>query len=108
MHLLHIFDTQAWLVNRQMGAYIRLTFVQRTRDSRAKHWRRTRRRFEMTTITMSRETVRNPGMKPGLMGYVKAYLARSHAERQLRQLDDRLLADIGLKRTDISKSVWGQ
>lgn len=62
----------------------------------------------MTTITMSRETVRNPGMKPGLMGYVKAYLARSHAERQLRQLDDRLLADIGLKRTDISKSVWGQ
>jgi uncharacterized protein YjiS (DUF1127 family) len=26
----------------------------------------------------------------------------------LRQLDDRLLSDIGLKRTDISKAVWGR
>jgi uncharacterized protein YjiS (DUF1127 family) len=64
----------------------------------------------MTTITMTRETVRNHGItaKPGLMGSLKAYLSRSHAERQLRQLDDRLLSDIGLKRTDISKAVWGR
>jgi uncharacterized protein YjiS (DUF1127 family) len=66
--------------------------------------------FEMTTITMSRETVRNHGLSatPGLMGQIKTYIARNHAERQLRQLDDRLLADIGLKRTDIGKTVWGR
>jgi uncharacterized protein YjiS (DUF1127 family) len=62
----------------------------------------------MTTISMSRETVRNNGLSatPGLMGQFKTYLARSKAERQLRQLDDHLLADIGLKRADISKAVW--
>jgi uncharacterized protein YjiS (DUF1127 family) len=64
----------------------------------------------MTTITMSRETIRNHSIlaRPGLMGSLKAYLARTQAERQLRQLDDRLLADIGLKRNDISKAVWGR
>ena len=64
----------------------------------------------MTTISMGRETIRNHGLSatPGLMGSIKSYLARSHAEKQLRQLDDRLLADIGLKRADISKSVWGR
>ena len=63
----------------------------------------------MTTITMTREAVRNQGLagKPGLMGQLKTYMARTHAERALRQLDDRLLADIGLKRADISKSIWG-
>lgn len=64
----------------------------------------------MTTISLGRETIRNQGFgaAPGLMNSVKAYLARSRAERQLRQLDDRLLADIGLKRADISTSVWGR
>lgn len=64
----------------------------------------------MTTITYGREAVRNQGisMGAGLLGRVKSYLARSRAERQLSQLDDRLLADIGVKRTDISKAVWGQ
>ena len=63
----------------------------------------------MTTITLSRETIRNQGLSatPGLMSRVRAYLARSRAERQLQQLDDRLLADIGLNRGDISRSVWG-
>jgi uncharacterized protein YjiS (DUF1127 family) len=61
----------------------------------------------MTTISMSRETVRNPGFAAaGLMGQFKGFVARRAAERQLRQLDDRLLADIGLKRADISKAVW--
>ncbi|MBK8768945.1 MAG: DUF1127 domain-containing protein [Rhizobiales bacterium] len=41
------------------------------------------------------------------MNTVKAYFARTRAERQLRQLDDRLLADIGLKRADIARQVWG-
>ena len=63
----------------------------------------------MSTITYGRETVRNEGytMGSGLLGRVKTYLARSRAERQLTQLDDRLLADIGMKRSEISKMVWG-
>ncbi len=63
----------------------------------------------MTTITYGREAVRNEGfnMGAGLVGRVKTYLARSRAERQLAQLDDRLLADIGMKRSEISKMVWG-
>ena len=63
----------------------------------------------MTTITYGREAVRNgeTHMTSGLMGRVKAFLARSRAERQLAQLDDRLLADIGLKRSEIRRMVWG-
>jgi uncharacterized protein YjiS (DUF1127 family) len=68
------------------------------------------RRINVTTISMGRETSRNNSFSgtPGLMGQLKSFLARSHAEKQLRQLDDRLLADIGLKRADIGKSVWGR
>jgi uncharacterized protein YjiS (DUF1127 family) len=63
----------------------------------------------MSTITYGREAVRNEGfsMGAGLLGRVRTYLARSKAERQLAQLDDRLLADIGMKRSEISKMVWG-
>ena len=63
----------------------------------------------MTTITYGRETVRNEGfnMGSGLLGRVKSYIARSRAERQLASLDDRLLADIGMKRSEISRMVWG-
>ncbi len=43
----------------------------------------------------------------GMMRRLKSYLSRSRAERQLFQLDDRLLADIGVNRGDISRSVWG-
>ena len=64
----------------------------------------------MTTITYGREAVRNQGfsMGSGIMGRVKGYFARAHAERQLTQLDDRLLADIGLQRSDIATTVWGR
>jgi uncharacterized protein YjiS (DUF1127 family) len=64
----------------------------------------------MTTISMGRETIRNNGFSatPGLMGQLKSFVARNKAERQLRQLDDHLLADIGLKRADIGKTVWGR
>ena len=63
----------------------------------------------MTTITSGREADRNGGtpMTSGLMGRVRGFFARSRAERQLAQLDDRLLADIGLKRSEIHKMVWG-
>jgi uncharacterized protein YjiS (DUF1127 family) len=64
----------------------------------------------MTTINMGRATIRNQGLTatPGLMGVLKSYLARRHAEKQLYQLDDRLLADIGLRRGEITRSVWGR
>jgi len=61
----------------------------------------------VTTISMSREMVRNLGQGQGLLGSVKSYFARSRAERQLHLLDDRMLADIGLSRSDIARSVWG-
>ena len=63
----------------------------------------------MTTITYGRETARTDrtGMPSGIMGRVRNFLARSRAERQLAQLDDRMLADIGLKRSEITKMVWG-
>jgi uncharacterized protein YjiS (DUF1127 family) len=68
------------------------------------------RRLKMTMIGLNRETTRNFGSnnRVGVMSNIKTFLNRSQAERQLRQLDDRLLADIGLKRADISKSVWGR
>lgn len=64
----------------------------------------------MTTITYGREAVRNNGftMAPGFLGRVRSYLSKSRAERQLAQLDDRLLADIGMKRSDINRMVWGR
>lgn len=63
----------------------------------------------MTTTTYSRDTAYAGDNQPsiGLMGRLRTFLARSRAEQQLAQLDDRLLADIGLKRSEISRMVWG-
>ncbi len=63
----------------------------------------------MTTITYSRETAYTRGGKAssGLLARIRTFLARSRAEQQLSQLDDRLLADIGLKRSEITRMVWG-
>ena len=55
------------------------------------------------TTNLNRETIRNAGV----MGRMKTFLARSRAVRQLSQLDDRLLADIGVARGDINNRVWG-
>lgn len=68
----------------------------------------------MSTITYGREAAPAQGLRfvPRLLSKVSArvadYLARSRAERQLKQLDDRLLLDIGLKRSDIGPTVWGR
>lgn len=63
----------------------------------------------MTAITHRQDIVRTGdyGPRPSLSGRIRAYFARSRAERQLAQLDDRLLADIGLRRSEIHKMVWG-
>jgi uncharacterized protein YjiS (DUF1127 family) len=59
-------------------------------------------------MTMNRETVRNGNLNTnGVMGRMKSFLVRTRAERQLRQLDDRMLADIGIVRGEISNRVWG-
>ena len=42
-----------------------------------------------------------------IAGRVGNYVTRSRIERQLEQLDDRLLLDIGMKRSDIRRMVWG-
>ena len=71
---------------------------------RDEFWRRI-----MTMINVSRETTRNAGLtvKMGMMGKMKSFISRSRAEHQLQQLDDRLLADIGIARGEISSRVWG-
>ena len=56
----------------------------------------------MTSI-INRETVRNAGV----MGRMKTFLARNRAVRQLSQMDDRMLADIGVSRGDIEIRVRG-
>ena len=55
------------------------------------------------TNNLNRETDRNAGV----MGRMKTFFARSRAVRQLSQLDDRMLADIGVARGDINNRVWG-
>jgi uncharacterized protein YjiS (DUF1127 family) len=69
-----------------------------------------KRRLNMTTITYGREAVRNQGqtLGIGLLGRVRTYIIRSRAERQLTQLDDRMLADIGMQRSEISSLIWGK
>ncbi len=61
----------------------------------------------MTMISPNRETMHVSGSHNGLMGKVKGFLSRSRAERQLHQLDDRLLSDIGVTRGEITARVWG-
>lgn len=63
----------------------------------------------MNAASLRHEHLHADRMAPaaGLFGRVRSFLARSRAERQLAQLDDRMLADIGLKRSEISKMVWG-
>jgi uncharacterized protein YjiS (DUF1127 family) len=40
-------------------------------------------------------------------GGIRHFVTVSRAERQLESLDDRLLADIGLRRSEIHRMVWG-
>ena len=68
----------------------------------------------MTTMGFEREgsgaKVLNatPNFLSRIAGGVRGYLSRAEAERQLEALDERLLNDIGLKRSDIHHMVWGR
>jgi len=64
---------------------------------------------ETDMTTLAREAIISKPASPstGLMDRIRTFLARSRAEQQLAQLDDRLLADIGLKRSEITRMVWG-
>jgi uncharacterized protein YjiS (DUF1127 family) len=69
----------------------------------------------MTTTTIKRsdaETGSTLRFVPDFLGRIGAvvadYVNRSRAERQLADLDDRLLLDIGVSRSDIHAMVWGK
>ncbi len=67
----------------------------------------------MTTMSFDREgnagrTMSGlPNYLSRIAGGIRGYLTRAEAERQLESLDERLLNDIGLKRSEIRQMVWG-
>lgn len=62
----------------------------------------------MTLSSLEHETTRHANRGGGLLGRVQRIVSRTRAIRQLHQLDDRLLADIGLSRGEIESSVLGR
>jgi uncharacterized protein YjiS (DUF1127 family) len=69
----------------------------------------------MTTTTINRSGTGHaslfrlvPEWAGRIVTGVVDYADRSRAERQLEALDERLLRDIGLSRTDIHRMVWGK
>lgn len=67
----------------------------------------------MTTMSFDREGNGDrllsalPNFLSRIAGGVRGYVSRAEAERQLEALDERLLNDIGLKRSEIRRMVWG-
>ena len=67
----------------------------------------------MTTMSFNREGNADrllsavPTFLSRIAGGVRGYISRADAERQLEALDERLLNDIGLKRSEIRHMVWG-
>ena len=68
----------------------------------------------MTAVSFNREgnadrlLTTAPNFLSRVAGGVRSYLSRAEAERQLEALDERLLNDIGLKRSEIRRMVWGE
>jgi uncharacterized protein YjiS (DUF1127 family) len=75
---------------------------------------------QIQEMTMTTTTINRSGTHGGLSlrlvpdylgriaGSVVGYMNRARAERQLEALDDRLLADIGVSRSEIRHMVWGK
>ena len=65
----------------------------------------------MSRTTHRVSTTQGSAIIPDFLSKVSSkvvnFVSRSQAERQLQALDDRLLSDIGLNRSDIRKMVWG-
>jgi uncharacterized protein YjiS (DUF1127 family) len=62
----------------------------------------------MTTTIFNRETTRLlPDFLTRVSSRVVNYVSRTRAERQLEALDDRLLSDIDMRRSEIHRMVWG-
>ena len=100
MRNLHKRDDFAGVERLMMRAYI-------SKGNCASH--KTLNYEEKNMTTIAREALFNTpaSRSSGLLGRIRTFLARSRAEQQLAQLDDRLLADIGLKRSEITRMVWG-
>ena len=63
----------------------------------------------MTTITTATASAGFvPDFLTGMSRRVTSYVSMSRARRQLEALDDRLLADIGMNRSEIHTMVWGR
>jgi uncharacterized protein YjiS (DUF1127 family) len=66
----------------------------------------------MSRTTHRAATTQGLAILPDFLSKVSSkvvnFVSRSQAERQLQALNDRLLSDIGLKRSDIRKMVWGR
>jgi uncharacterized protein YjiS (DUF1127 family) len=59
------------------------------------------------TVTAGSTLKALPDFLGKIAGGVTRYVTLARAERQLEALDDRLLADVGLKRSEIRRMVWG-
>jgi uncharacterized protein YjiS (DUF1127 family) len=59
------------------------------------------------TVTAGSTLKSLPDFLGKIAGGVTRYVTLARAERQLEALDDRLLADVGLKRSEIRRMVWG-
>jgi uncharacterized protein YjiS (DUF1127 family) len=57
--------------------------------------------------TTARRADFNSDFVSRVVGRVSGYLASVRAERQLQSLDDRMLHDIGIARSDIQRLVRG-
>ena len=67
----------------------------------------------MSTMSYDREgnaarlLTATPNFLSRIAGGVRSYLSKADAARQLEALDERLLNDIGLKRSEIKHMIWG-
>jgi uncharacterized protein YjiS (DUF1127 family) len=64
--------------------------------------------MSMITERKANAAITAPNFFGAMTSRVTSYIKLTRAERQLASLDDRMLADIGLRRNDIQTMVWGR